>query len=268
MRCIFCKQNSDSCVSVEHIVPESLGNTEHILPKGWVCDSCNNYIARKVEKPFLDSIFGRHSRFWMQVPNKKGRIPSAIGLHPKSRSKIELIHSKDEGLCVVAADRENESAFIASLKNNPGGRFYIPVSDLPDADYVTARFIAKIALEVLAHRCCEIPGWNEEVVNKPELDELRNYVRIGKPNKIWPLNIRRIYKQDFQFSDSTHGEYQVLHEYDILVTNGGEHYAVIAIFGVEFVINLGGPELDGYQNWFKNNEGRSPLYKFTPNLIN
>ena len=192
MRCIFCKQNSDSCVSVEHIVPESLGNTEHILPKGWVCDSCNNYIAIKVEKPFLDSMFGRHSRFWMQVPNKKGRIPSALGLHPKSRSKIELIHSKGEGLCVAAADGANESKFIDSLKSNSVGSFYIPVSDLPDADYVTARFIAKIALEVLAHRCSESPGWNDEVVDKPELDELRNYVRIGQPNTIWPLSIRRL----------------------------------------------------------------------------
>ena len=38
-----------------------------------------------------------------------------------------------------------------------------------------------------------------------------------------------------------------------------EHYAVIAIFGVDYVINLGGPELSGYQNWLHSNNGRSPL---------
>jgi len=47
MRCIFCKNPSDNSVSVEHIIPESLGNISHILPKGWVCDTCNNYIAGK-----------------------------------------------------------------------------------------------------------------------------------------------------------------------------------------------------------------------------
>ena len=52
VRCIFCKTKSSACVSVEHIIPESLGNTQHILPRGWVCDSCNNYMATKVEKPF------------------------------------------------------------------------------------------------------------------------------------------------------------------------------------------------------------------------
>src|SRR6267154_1084155 len=53
VRCIFCKQNSALSRSVEHIVPESLGNTQHILPIGVVCDACNNYLAREVEKPLL-----------------------------------------------------------------------------------------------------------------------------------------------------------------------------------------------------------------------
>ena len=41
----------------------------------------------------------------------------------------------------------------------------------------------------------------------------------------------------------------------------GEVYAVIAIFGVEYVINLGGPELDGYEKWRKWNGECSYLYK-------
>ncbi len=48
----FCKQCSDLSNSVEHIIPESLGNKNHVLPKGIVCDRCNNYFTLKIEKMF------------------------------------------------------------------------------------------------------------------------------------------------------------------------------------------------------------------------
>ena len=32
MKCLFCKQSSTDTKSVEHVVPESLGNTKFILP--------------------------------------------------------------------------------------------------------------------------------------------------------------------------------------------------------------------------------------------
>ena len=71
MRCIFCQSVSDQSRSKEHIIPESLGNTEHILPPGWVCDGCNNYLSLKVEKPFLASLHLTECRFKMAVPNNE-----------------------------------------------------------------------------------------------------------------------------------------------------------------------------------------------------
>jgi hypothetical protein len=50
MNCIFCHKISDNSQSIEHIIPESLGNKEHTLWKGAVCDKCNNYFATKMEK--------------------------------------------------------------------------------------------------------------------------------------------------------------------------------------------------------------------------
>jgi len=32
------------------------------------------------------------------------------------------------------------------------------------------------------------------------------------------------------------------------------------LFGVEFTMNLGGRILDGYKNWLKENDWKSPLY--------
>ncbi len=261
MRCIFCKTASDGCVSVEHIIPESLGNTEHFLPTGWVCDTCNNYFAREVEKPFLDSLYGRTSRFEMRVPNKRGRIPPVSGLHPQSRTKIELFHSLDDGsLCFAASDEKDAKRLIKSIQSHSHGTFYLPTPSAPDADITTARFIGKVALEVLALRCIDVEGANDEIVDKSELNELRRFVRIGQPKVAWPVSLRRIYPANFVFSDPAFGSHEVLHEWTILRVPESEYYAVIAIFGIEYAINIGGPELDGYNRWLKENANRSPLY--------
>jgi hypothetical protein len=272
MRCVFCKSNSDASVSEEHIIPESLGNVDHVLPRGWVCDGCNNYIALKVEKPFLETFYGKSSRAIQEIPSKKGRIPPRIGFHPKSRTEIEIFRDPDgSGWCVGAAEGEDERRWVESFLNMPKGEhgyFWMPDAGLPEADYTTSRFIAKIGFEALVSRCLEIKGWNDEIVDKLELDELRRYVRFGSPNKVWPINVRQIYSPDFHFVDEIeHKPHEKLHEFmihHIPSELGGEYYAVIAIFGVEYSINLGGQELEGYQTWLKQHGGRSPLLDAVP----
>ena len=261
MRCIFCKTNSDGCTSVEHIVPESLGNTEHLLPKGWVCDTCNNYFAREVEKPFLDTLYGRSSRFEMGVANKRRRIPTVTGLHPQSKTKVELFRSVDDGsLSEGTADGEDASRWISSIQAHSHGTLLVPTAFTPEADTTTARFIGKVALEVLALRCIDVAGANDEIVDKPELDELRRYVRIGQRKSVWPVHMRRIYPANFAFHAAAYGAHEVLHEWTILYVPETEYYAVIVIFGIEYAINLGGPDLEGYDRWLKENNNRSPLY--------
>ncbi len=38
------------------------------------------------------------------------------------------------------------------------------------------------------------------------------------------------------------------------------HYLVLVIFGVEYCINMGGPEIEGYLEWLKQHNFESPLY--------
>lgn len=40
--CLFCLRSDGGFRSREHIFPEALGNQEHILPAGVVCDRCNH----------------------------------------------------------------------------------------------------------------------------------------------------------------------------------------------------------------------------------
>jgi hypothetical protein len=264
MRCIFCKNSSKDSKSREHILPESIGNTECFLPPGWVCDKCNNYFSRKVEAPFLNSEYGKRSRFEMRVPSKRGKIPAVTGFHPQSKSEIEFYFHQNE-ICVGSTSDENID-FIKSIQSKNNGTLFIPMAGDPVNSYELSRFIGKVALEALTYRLHEIPNSNDEIVNKVELDELRNYVRYGKKGFIWPIHSRRLHSQEQAFADKNTPLFQVLNEWDILFipdkkeSNTGEYYAIIAIFGFEYGINLGGPELDGYLKWLKEHEFQSYLY--------
>lgn len=212
MHCIFCKKDSSGSRSVEHIIPESLGNTEHILPREIVCDACNQYFSLKVEKPVLGSGTFRFLRSKMSIPSKKGRIPSDPEL-----DRLELPEYR-----------------------------------------VTGRFLGKIGLEALASRIDHLPEWQKEVVEKTELDEIRYYSRFDR-GPDWPFSYRPIYRADTIFQDKKE-IFEVLHEYDLLYTKEMELYIVVVLFGVEFALNLGGPELDGYYKWLKAHNFSSPLY--------
>src|SRR5438128_1420727 len=94
MRCIFCKLDSDFSKSLEHIIPESLGNLEHTLPPGVVCDNCNNYLAREVEKPFLDAPSVIYVRHMQEIPNKRNLVPPLTAIHLESATVVNMTESE------------------------------------------------------------------------------------------------------------------------------------------------------------------------------
>jgi len=212
MRCIFCKAESTASRSVEHIVPESMGNSNHVLPLGSVCDWCNQYFARKVERAVLESPTFRLIRASMEVPSKRGRVPNW-----------------EPGDGTV----------------RPGYR-------------LMGRFLAKVGLEVLSFKTLGVEGWNDEIVEKVELDELRNYARfnIGAD---WPFTTRTLHPVNAELAEGDQ-TFHLLHEFDVLLTERSEAFLVLSLFGVELVLNLGGRSLEGYREWLEGNGYASPLY--------
>jgi len=246
MQCIFCKVDSSSSRAIEHIIPESLGNIEHTLPRGAVCDVCNNYFARKIEKPLLDGSYFQLSRFRNSVANKKGRIPTAKGVHLQSKTIVEVCKS-DEGLSLFPMHEKDNDRFARSILKNKTGSLILPIGPKQEGEKrLMSRFIGKIAIEALAQRLLPTEGWQEEIVNKEELDELRDYVRWNKGKFDWQFHTRKIYNEDFVFKEIDN-EYEILHEYTFLYTAERELYFVMAIWGIEYVINMGDPEIDSYK---------------------
>lgn len=76
-KCIYCLSSDNNFQSEEHIFPESLGNDEAVLPKGCVCDSCNNGVLSELDSYLID--FEPIALLQVQfVPyTKSGKLPKA-----------------------------------------------------------------------------------------------------------------------------------------------------------------------------------------------
>jgi hypothetical protein len=100
-RCIYCLEGDAATFSsVEHVYPEALGNRDLILPRGTVCDGCNNGLLSQldeclVETPPLDLL-----RVIMVPYNfKTGKYLTARSPHAKlARVGPRSVEFTDEGL--------------------------------------------------------------------------------------------------------------------------------------------------------------------------
>lgn len=256
-RCIFCKSESSSSKSVEHIVPQSLGNTDHVLPPGIVCDKCNNYFARKVERPLLESEFFSQLRSRQWIPNKRGRVPPLTAVLPQMPAAIDLWI---DGLSMFMEPRDPtpNAPIVSAIRSGQVNKLIYPHARTTDQSLVS-RLLAKIAVEVLAQRLMGKEGWEYELYENPQLDPIRRYARLGDKSNSWPIN-ERILHHEYAVKIVEGEVSQILHEYTLLYTSANELYFVIAIFGREYAINFGGPDIDGYLQWLREHSFTSPLY--------
>ncbi|PSB25828.1 HNH endonuclease [Stenomitos frigidus] len=255
MRCIFCKNSSDSSRSVEHIIPESLGNTKQVLPRGVVCDKCNNYFARKVEKPFLDSSGITELRSFQFIPNKRGNIPFTVG-YMNGKHPVQV---SPQGEGDVKAFIRVETEVFNKIINEKNGFLIVPTGKLPEQANLVSRFLAKVAVEVLAQRLLKTLGGLDHLIDEPDFDPIRNYARLGQPQE-WAYHTRTIYNVNDKCIDLSGKSHKVVYEYDLLFTPHQEGYLILALFGIELAINIGGPDVDGYIAWLTENNKASPLY--------
>lgn len=267
MKCIFCKNDSSNSKSVEHIIPESLGNKKNTLSKGIVCDSCNNYFGNKIEKNVLEMAYFKSLRGRIMIENKKGKIPRISGF-TKNKEEVEITFSKngDNKFEVVYKDEKTLETLIS---NN---ELYVPfIPEPPKNDLLISKFIGKIALEAFAQRVSSIADWQDDFVQLKALDELRNFVRYGKGYTIWPYYIRRIDSENqIKYDEKLNKFFEKLNEYDFLIPDnssikGDFHkidnlYFVMAIMGIEYTINLTNSGLNRYTTWLSENQNKSILH--------
>lgn len=255
MRCIFCKKEAANSKSVEHIIPESLGNKDHILEKGVVCDKCNQYFARKVEKKVLETPYFTHVRHRNDIESKKRRIPKINGF---MGGNVKLGRDRYGNSFIDVPNQK----ILDRITSGRIKSMIVPVIDAPEInDKNMSRFLAKIAIEMLALKFYPSEGWNEEIVDKLELDPLRHYARFGDKPKFWEYSQRKIYEESDRFFNPKVSDepYEVLHEVDIMFLKEGQLFLIIVIMGIEYVINFSNPDISEYKKWLAEHEQISPI---------
>jgi hypothetical protein len=75
MECLFCRRDDGGFIAREHALPESLGNSELILPPGVVCDRCNNGTLSDLDQMLCDFMPIKARRTVLGISSKSGKIP-------------------------------------------------------------------------------------------------------------------------------------------------------------------------------------------------
>lgn len=137
-KCIFCGNTSTNCfTSVEHVIPESMGNDLVIIPKGWICDQCNNVFS-EFEQIVQEKTFLGVERCINGSISKKGK--------PTKASNYNINWFSNPGKPgKVSVELTNKHAPI--IVNNDSGVIILPVVD-KYRSYIS-KFLLKVGLELL-----------------------------------------------------------------------------------------------------------------------
>lgn len=182
--CLFCFGDGPF-TTVEHIIPESLGNDDLLL-RDEVCDGCQRYLGKEVENYVLSKTPIGVWRMLLGIRTKKGRLPQVDLSNPAKQKGIlpELSQFHDNKVGFTAHEDGSTSVdiddpeLVRELINGERRHFRFVLS--PKHLVQIGRFLGKIGIEML---CAADP----EGARSNRYEDLRKYVRYGIRSEIWPV---------------------------------------------------------------------------------
>lgn len=152
-----------------------------------MCDKCNNYFARKIESPFLNSEAVLQLRQELEIPNRDGKEVNRFANLP---TKNIMQISQDIHLVMSQEDKTEEEVERAVFEYQK----YLKRTDeiLIKPDYNLSRLLAKMAIEAFAYKCLDDGDVLDYIIEEEAFKKIREYVRYGG-SIIWEYHARRIY---------------------------------------------------------------------------
>ena len=167
--CIYCLKDSFSTKNLEHVIPEALG-CKDTLPKGDVCDSCNNYFSILDKNVLYNRYISLHVGT-EEVLGKKAKVRKQLGEKLSFPKKDEFIISLQ--------------GTIPQGKYQAGAEFDFKIEQSKEFDELLfARGIHKIAFNCYAYKF----GQHEALQNR--FNNLRQYVRYAKFDELWTYGVK------------------------------------------------------------------------------
>jgi len=210
-KCIYCSRTSEPFTSQEHIIPEGLGNEELILPKGFVCDTCNNGILSKLDNYLLKFEPISFLRVIYTQYTKDGKLPK------ENYQNISVNKTQPRNVVFTAKDK---SGWVKNLKETADGQvsFSIDVRGKRFDPKRLGRSLYKIALGMVAFD----RGFDAACDTK--YNEAREFILRGVD---FPNNLL------ISMNGKPNAQVRVMHQ----ELAGGTGFA-IDIFGIMFLLNL------------------------------
>lgn len=240
-------------------MPESIGSRNRVLLVGTVCDRCNNYFSIKIEQPVLAHAWMRNIRAWEQVPSKKGRFPSMVGRIAGTNIPINMRLGRDGNLEFEAERKSDTAALREAIAGGLESPLLFAMEDGPMPAEMS-RFLCKMALETVAELFCRSPAHMDLFIDEPYFDNIREFARYGTKFEEWPFSRRRVFPHDTLMRHPETGEWvQAGFGCGLFMNKRRETLFAFCFYGVEFVVNVGGPSIAGYEEWLADHNGISPL---------
>lgn len=169
--CLFCRRTDGGFTTVEHVLPESLGNTRLTLPKGVVCDRCNNGPLSELDQVLCEFFPIKFRRTMLGIESKAGRVP-------KTRFMTGELRNDGDDHLTITVDRENDTTTFREVARN-GDEVELALS-WRGGNKLTPRYAARLSSALLkgALECAWLD--HGERMHEPDFDHIRDAV-LGEP---------------------------------------------------------------------------------------
>ena len=162
-------------------MPLGLGCDQAVLPRGTVCDNCNHYFGRTIERDFLQSVAVSFSLIYTGIRNRGGkrRVMRDDQGNNLATDGNSLVYRSYKGESV--RHNKKEITFDLAYKNET---FLIH-------NQATSRFIHKLYIEMVALLALEAGEEPTEGVTRADPRKiLRRYIRSPHKNAFRPFAYR------------------------------------------------------------------------------
>lgn len=210
-KCIYCLSETGSFRAEEHIFPESLAGDAIYLPKGFVCDACNNGISSQLDNDLMNFEPIAFLRVQFTPYNKAGKFPKA-NFHNMTFEKTDPNH-----IVITAKDKSGHPKNERILENGQVS-FNLNWHGKRMKWKQYARAIYKIALGLIAH------DLGHETALDVKYQPARDFILTGKS-----------FKNNMMVSTKMKPSHELRSSYNPQME--GTQF-VISIFGMIFNINL------------------------------
>jgi len=234
--CLFCGTKQGLFRHVEHPIPESMGNDDTILPKGFVCDGCNQYFGSKLEQQIMAS-----------PPFNVERVAAAVKTKNRKYAKYESRGASffSTGFWDHAIFSFDPDQFNAILD---GAKGYLFMESPRDYATLLARFLIKVGLELLVLAETEDPY-------STKYDKARSYCRYGNSAVSWQVAYGTYPKREdlvvAKHCDEIGPlETRQIYEYSIGCTQEEDRVIFFAFINHCFACNLSNPTIGKYLEQF------------------